>query len=87
MYILIKWTSLTKGNLEYQMPLWGLSGPSWKVSKIKLGDLPTNLLYDQAWEIAKQFYQAIPRDFPKPADWNRIQACTQNSDEFVNKLL
>ena len=46
-------------------------------------DQPTNLLYDQAQAINKWLHWAIPRAFPKPVDWNKIQACTQKSDEPV----
>ena len=33
--------------------------------ELQPGDKPTDLLYDQAWAIARQLYQEIPRAFPK----------------------
>ena len=52
--------------------------------KLQTGNQPTTLLYYQAWAIATGLHWAIPRAFPKPVDWNRIQACTQKSDETVH---
>ena len=52
--------------------------------ELQTGDQPTNLLYDQAWAIPKRHHHTIPRAFPKTVDWNKIQACTQKSDEHVH---
>ena len=49
-----------------------------------LGDLPIDLLYDQSQAIARQLHLAIPRAFPKPVEWNKIQTCTQTPDEPVH---
>ena len=32
----------------------------------------------------RQFHQVISMAFPKPVDWNRIQACTQKSDDPIH---
>ena len=45
------------------------------------GDYLTDLLYDQAKEIANCHHQAIPKAFPKPVDWSAIQTYSQKSDE------
>ena len=48
------------------------------VSWITTGRPAPDLLYEQAQAIARRFHQAIPRAFPKPADWNKIQACAKH---------
>ena len=48
--------------------------------ELQLGDQPTNLVYNQPWAITRWCHWTIPRAFPKPAPWNKIQACTQKSD-------
>ena len=52
--------------------------------ELQPGDQSANVLYNQVWAIARQLHQAVPRTFPKPIDWNKIQACTQKSDESVH---
>lgn len=51
---------------------------------LQTGNQPTTLLHYQAWAIAKILHWAVPRTFPKPVDWNRIQTCTEKSDETVH---
>lgn len=46
------------------------------------GDYLTDLLYDQAKEIANHHHRAIPKAFPNPVDWNKIQTCSQKSDNL-----
>lgn len=66
----------------------------WKKPKRSLrlqpGDQPTDLLDDLAQAIAKRLHQVIPRAFPKPVDWNKIQTSSQKSDEpaheYYNQL-
>lgn len=47
--------------------------------ELQPGDDSTSFLYHQA--IAKCLQQAIRRAFPKPVDWNKIQACSQKPEE------
>lgn len=51
--------------------------------ELQIRDQSTNV-YDQAWAITSQLYGAIPRAFPKPIVWNKIQACKQKSDELFH---
>ena len=52
--------------------------------ELQLGDQPTNLLHDQVRDMAKRLHRAILRAFPKPVDWNKLQACIQKSEETVH---
>lgn len=42
--------------------------------KLQLGDPPADLSDDWAHVITTQLPGSIPRAFPKPVDWNKIQA-------------
>ena len=53
--------------------------------EVQPGEKPVTLLYNQAQKIEKLFLCAIPRAFSKKSvNWNKIQASTQKSDEFVH---
>ena len=54
-----------------------------KSLELRPGDkeIPAASLHDQAWGIARWLHLAIPRAFPKPVDWNKIQAFTENPSE------
>lgn len=41
-------------------------------------------LSDQTLVIARQLHQAIPKELSKSIDWNKIQTCTQKSDDPVH---
>ena len=58
----------------------GMRTATWENPKRPLelqpGDHPANS-YDQPQAIARRLHGASPAAFPKPGDWNKMQACTQ----------
>lgn len=44
----------------------------------------THNFWQNAKTFARDLHQAITVVFPKTVDWNKIQACSQKSDEPVN---
>ena len=61
----------------------------WQVASLLLSHLGSRL-YDHTSAIMRKFCQVISMAFSKPVDWNRIQACTQKSDnpihDYYNQL-
>ena len=51
--------------------------------ELQPGDQPANSLYDLLTYYVIRLDRAILRAFPKPVDWNKIQACTPKSDKSL----
>lgn len=67
-----------EGQARYWMRIAGWEHPERDLEK------QTPNFGEEARKLAQKLYRAIPKAFPEAVDWNKIQICSQRSDESVH---